>query len=609
MYYFVRITPANFLYAFWLSLRQPVAAWKVELPERLARRFERVRPYRLLSRDEWLLAHDKAFDVWKSDVFPLLSASYHETAAIGGRTIDFSRNLWQLLGMEFEALSLFASMLEKAQGQGRPRVIEPRIGTAFDDATLARMFPSIVIVRSAANRALENLHEWLFSLAHLARQVIFLGLSFSARIKAPRARRIAWLGISPQEIPDRDDRLDFTWPVRYGHAARDDVLFFLPQALTPAQRTYLDSRDVACVEPSDSYALLPAELRFKVVAESFAGFMKALIRPSLAGPLVARFMSRAPYWDALFTELGVRTYVTTTSYSWPEKPELAVTSARGIRSVIWAYSANSLTFTIGAPEFRDVGVLRSIVIADEFWVWNDAYCKWLSKRRVEAAESLPKIRVSGALMCGDAALLGLDPATARKRLALPTDGLCIGVFDMPPISDSWRDRFGGGPPMVDTPTYIEFWKTIEHVIRNVPGAFALIKLKREFSHTYREFPEYLRALLDENGEHVKAGRLRKVDVNIDPYLPVAACDIAIGIAYTSPVLAALSAGKPGYYLDPLRRANFPSDTDYELITLHTIEDTVNAVVRARNEQTGAVRPESITPPPPHVPLAEPAASP
>ena len=40
-------------------------------------------------------------------------------------------------------------------------------------------------------RALENLHEWLFSLAHLARQVIFLGLSFSARIKAPRARTTA----------------------------------------------------------------------------------------------------------------------------------------------------------------------------------------------------------------------------------------------------------------------------------------------------------------------------------------------------------------------------------------------------------------------------------
>ena len=63
MYYFVRITPANFLYALWLSLRGRVAAWKIVLPEPFARRFERLRPYRIWSRDEWLLAHDRAFEV------------------------------------------------------------------------------------------------------------------------------------------------------------------------------------------------------------------------------------------------------------------------------------------------------------------------------------------------------------------------------------------------------------------------------------------------------------------------------------------------------------------------------------------------------------------
>ena len=32
MYYFLRITPANVLYALWLTLRGPVAAWKIEVP-------------------------------------------------------------------------------------------------------------------------------------------------------------------------------------------------------------------------------------------------------------------------------------------------------------------------------------------------------------------------------------------------------------------------------------------------------------------------------------------------------------------------------------------------------------------------------------------------
>ena len=107
------------------------------------------------------------------------------------------------------------------------------------------------------------------------------------------------------------------------------------------------------------------------------------------------------------------------------------------------------------------------MIADEFWVWNSAYAEWLEKRRVDAQG---EVRIVGPLMCGDASLLELSPAKARERLGLPGTGPCIGVFDMPPISDSWRDRFGGGPPMVDTPTYIEFWRLIERIVLRVPGS-------------------------------------------------------------------------------------------------------------------------------------------
>jgi hypothetical protein len=140
-------------------------------------------------------------------------------------------------------------------------------------------------------------------------------------------------------------------------------------------------------------------------------------------------------------------------------------------------------------------------------------------------------------------------------------------------------------------------------VLRVPGSYALVKLKRDFTHTYREFPDFLRALLDENGEHMKAGRLRRVDVNVDPYLPIAACDIAIGIAYTSPVLAARTAGKPGYYLDPLGRANFPSHPDYRAITLNTEDEIVDAVMRAR-DGAGAplVDAPAITPPLPVAPF-------
>jgi polysaccharide biosynthesis PFTS motif protein len=382
-----------------------------------------------------------------------------------------------------------------------------------------------------------------------------------------------------------------------------DVVYFVPQNLNARQKAWLDDRGIACIEPADTYAVLPPETRFAAIGRAIAGFIAALSRPAAIAPLLARLIARAPYWDALFTELGITTYVTTTSYSWPEKPELAVAAARGIRSIIWAYSANSLTFTVEDPRFRDLGVARSIVIAGEFWVWNRAYAEWLEKRRVETPGPPCKVRVVGPLMCGNAAWLGAQAAAARSRLGLPREGLCIGAFDMPPITDAWRDRFGGGPPMVDTETYIEFWKVIERVAKRIPGCYVLVKLKRDFTHAYREFPDFLRALLDEHGEHVRAGLVRRVDVNVDPYLPIAACDIAIGIAYTSPVLAARTAGRPGYYLDPLKRAYFPSHTDFSRITLHTEDELVDAVLRARRDCPAMLEPaEAVTPPPPTVPL-------
>ena len=76
---------------------------------RLARAaFRAVRPYRLFTRDEWLLGT-------RSRVRPVdgagVSSSPASTTAYRGECraarVDLSRNLWQLLGMEFEALCLF----------------------------------------------------------------------------------------------------------------------------------------------------------------------------------------------------------------------------------------------------------------------------------------------------------------------------------------------------------------------------------------------------------------------------------------------------------------------------------------------------------------------
>src|SRR5690606_9231534 len=121
---------------------------------------------------------------------------------------------------------------------------------------------------------------------------------------------------------------------------------FVPQALTPAQRAHYDKNGIAYLEPRESYALLPVGDGLRVAGTALVRFVRALGSAPVVAPLLARLLPRASYWAAAFRRLRTRTYVTTTSYSWPEKPELALCAARAIRSIIWAYSANSLTFSV-----------------------------------------------------------------------------------------------------------------------------------------------------------------------------------------------------------------------------------------------------------------------
>jgi len=120
---FLRITPANYLYALLLSLRHPVGVWKLEVPEWLGRRFVRLRPYRLFTRDEWLRETDRCFDAWKTAVLPALLETQRCEARYRGRAIDLSTHLLQGLGSEFESLFLFIATVLRHHAAARPPLV------------------------------------------------------------------------------------------------------------------------------------------------------------------------------------------------------------------------------------------------------------------------------------------------------------------------------------------------------------------------------------------------------------------------------------------------------------------------------------------------------
>lgn len=612
MHTFLRITPANYLYALLLSLRHPVGVWKLEVPEWLGGRFARLRPYRLFTRDEWLLETDRCFDAWKSAVLPALLETQRCEARYRGRAIDLSTNLLQWLGSEFESLFLLVATASRHRAAAPPPlvIVAPWFVRALPRGMLERLFPGVRFHHSPLHGLLEGLHERAITMAHVARTVLYALLALVTPRRRVGEREVVWLGISAQEIPAGDRQLNFAWAAQYGLLAKDQVLFFPPCRIRGAQRDYLAREGIAWLEPHETFSVLPLAACLRALGAALASWVAGFFDGSPAcGVHRPRFMARVPYWDELADALKVRRYFTTTSYSWPEKPEVAALTSKGVRCVIWAYSANSLLFTTGSPSFRDVGVLRSIMLTDEFWVWNRAYARWLENRRANAALPAPAIRIAGPLMCGDPRHLALDGATVRRLLGLPAQGTCIGVFDMPYVNERWRDRYGGGPGMIDFPGYALFWDGIKAVLDQVPGCFALVKLKRELGDVYRDFPDSLRQLMAQDSQYARDGKLYFAEVNVDPYLPVAASDIAIGMTYTSPVLATLARGRPGYYFDPCARANFPSDPGLRTITIQTADELVGTVrdaVRNGNAPLEAGT-ETITPPPPRFPDArEPA---
>lgn len=603
---FLRINPANYLYALLLSLRHPVGVWKLEVPERLGGRFARLRPYRLFTRDEWLLEIDRCFDAWSTDVLPALLDTQRCEARYRGRVIDLTTHLLQWLGSEFESLFMLVATASRhrAAEQSPPVIVAPWFVHALPHGLLERLFPGVRFHRSPLQAFLEQIHERVITTAHVARTALHALFALLMPRRRLGDRQAVWLGISAQEIPSAERRLNFAWPAQYGFLPTDQVLFFPPCPIRGAQREYLARQGIAWLAPHESFRVLPAAACLRALGAALSSWLAGLsARSPACGVHRPRFMARVPYWDELADVLKFRHYFTTTSYSWPEKPEVAALRARGVRCVIWAYSANSLLFAVGNPSFRDVGVQRSIMLTDEFWVWNRAYAKWLENRRATDRLPSPTIRVTGPLMCGDFRHLHRDAASARQLLELPARGGCIGVFDVPRPNDRWRDAFGGGPAMFDLASYAAFYDGIRAVLDQVPDTFALIKFKRAFNDIWRDFPASLHELVDKTSPYVTGGRIFVADVNVDPYLPVAATDVAVGMTYTSPVLAVRARGRRGYYYDPAALANFPSDPALKTITIQTTDALVRAVREAIRETGAPLEPgtETITPPLPRFP--------
>ncbi len=331
--YLPAVTLGNLLYALALTLRSKVVTWRIDVPSSLSRRLELLRARELFSLDAWGALNDECFDLWKETVLPHLQQHVRMECRSHGRGLDLSPIVWQHLGADYRSAYQFVALANAHAGRSgiRGKVILPSILELLPSEALSTRFPAIRIVRSRAQRFADGLRAMLMSMAYqLEASLLFARSVLKARI-APKDARILWTGISPAEIPSRDDARDFSWPVRHAGLAREDVLFVLSTDINDAQRRYLLSNRIRFVERLDLGRLVPRSRMLRAALAAWGAWVKDLVSMSgFARAYRSRLVPRALVWDEILESTKARTYVTSTSVCWPERPEFACTRARSI---------------------------------------------------------------------------------------------------------------------------------------------------------------------------------------------------------------------------------------------------------------------------------------
>jgi hypothetical protein len=525
--YFLRITPANWILAVLYSLRRTVFYWRSTLPVPLLSRFERLAVERELSRDQWLVIGDSAFDLWRDTIYPYLCATFPVRTTYRGTTIDFSPTLAQHHSQEFERLYQLCRALEISR-PGDARVIEPWFARVLPPALRSEVLGKCTLVRSRTNRLLEALYEWTFVAGHLLRLAKIAARRIGSPRMAVKRGPVLWTGIAPQEMPATDLRLDFAWPSKFAGVPPSDIVYFLPVEPSERQNRYFERDRRIALGPADIGRLVSARAVARALLAASATAVYALLFDrSAVAPFRALFAVRSLLWVDIARELKPSGYITTTSYCWPERPEAAALAAAGIPTTIWAYSANALTFTYNAPDHRDLAVVRTLFVAREFWVWNEAY--WMERRQIGSAAHRPTFRVAGPLMCGDAGWLAKDRTLAKQSLGLDPRKFYLAIFDVPRSGVGHRRTFYGGPRMFVDGYHEAFYQALIDLLNAHPDLCLFIKLKRPTSSQWHNFPKPQLELLDEASDFVRAGRVVVIHQDTDPYLPIAACDAALGM--------------------------------------------------------------------------------
>jgi len=548
---FQRIHPVNFCVAYFMSFLCSVAFWRSDMvPRQWLRRLRCVDPSDLFDLDDWQSAQAEVYKKW-GDIYDEKNNFFHLRRYVSGLKVDFSKNMAQWLAIKFEEGMLFNELLVKLNKTGEVQYeIASTSLFSFSEFVVPLEFPLEKKWMHRFLNLLDKTWELMFSVAVGFQQMSFL---FKSGCPHDLKKQVdcLWFGISPVELAAADNKLDFSFLVNRNLINAENVLYFLPVKPQACCEERLRDSKVQWMLTS-SYAFLPRRYRFKASLDIVRCLFVEVFSFSNAHQkaLAMRYVIQTIPWFYISRMLKPKIYLTTVSACWPENAVVALMNASGVRTVNWSYGANTFLYSIETPDFVDVGVARSISVAQEILVWNKWVKEWLILRGDYNPSS---IHLTGPLMCGDSRWINISPVMARAKYfkkKFQDDQVFLSFFDVPPVPKETRLRIGHGPSMYPLVMLENFYKDIFSLLKQYDNLVLVMKPKRSLSDVNREYPDSLMEMITPDSDEVRSGRILLLEHDVDPYIPIGVADICIGMPFTSPVFAAMDSGRQGMFYDP-----------------------------------------------------------
>jgi polysaccharide biosynthesis PFTS motif protein len=566
---FYNLHPLNIIPALFLSFRYRVVYWRKNLLLGLfVKKFEQIYKPGSFTQGDWVEITAPIFFELKTKINAnrfkdRLYLNYKNSE------IDMTMSAMQRVVMQYERIYHFYKLIEfwKLRHIGNENIF-------VADFIARRYLNDLELVVDSGNinfsfrinPILDRMWEYLQNILYLGMVFVrVLQNFFKSNILAASFNKnkikYFWHCLSFNEIASTENSYDATALIQRGLLSSEESLFFLPVEPNEDQIHWLSKNHIQWVSNRCLYKNIPKLIQIRI----FFWLSKIVIlswgmqgKQALKGLIIAPLISDIIKFE-FFNYINAKVLLTGQSGGTLESPIISLARGLNKKTIWWSYAGVG-TKHIPRPlafNYFNEQVEESITLSEEKWIWFELDKTMLQKRSLLPFDELQtNYRTLGPIMSGDSTWLSKSPLQARDEYKLNGNSNCkiwISVFDIPTFDDyvHVEHRWPAGNAFTKK-MQAAFFMDIKAILEKFSDIGIIYKPKRSLKGKNTSkyiFQTEMLELMNDNNKWIKSKRLIVLSNNIDPYIPIALCDYAIAMPYSSVLLAVLASNRGGVYYD------------------------------------------------------------